>query len=289
MLTTNLIVDLNNITKVTRWGLKNPKSHRQKEKLVAQKIFKDVVTSVMRHAQKLKCDGIIITADSRQNWRRDIYPEYKRKDHTEDLYLEETYEALDILERFFKEQTACLFLKTPRTEADDIIGVLTQNSDQSFIILSTDMDYGQLVSEKVRLFALGKQEFVEVDDSEYFLFEKCIRGDTSDNIEKAFVGVRKTRLQAAWDDDLEMLNLINELRPDGKTVGEMIEFNAALMDLRLQPDYIRQAILRTIEKAETGSFNEIRAMQFLGEIGIPKSNDMFAGGEKYKLTKRPIV
>lgn len=284
---TNLVVDLNNLTKVTRWGLKSPKSHRQKQPLVAQKIFKDVLTSIIFHAQRFSCKGIMVAADSRKNWRKDIYPQYKGKDKTEDVYLEETYEALNMLEDFFRMHTSCYMLKFPKTEGDDIIGVWCQETDEDVIILSTDTDYAQLTSDRVRLYSPVQKTFREYDDPEYELFVKCIRGDDSDNIRKAYKGLRETAIKKAWEDPLAMMNLLNDKTPDGRDFIEALEFNMKLIDLRQQPQHLRDGIYKMIKEYEPSKFDEIEGLVFLGKIGIPKSGDIFTPAANKILNQRP--
>ena len=84
--------------------------------------------------------------------------------------------------------------------------------NDKIIINSTDSDYDQLLNDRVSRYdgmneiwytingvfdsklepiidkKTGKQK--QIDSPEYILFEKCMRGDTSDNIMSAYPGVR---------------------------------------------------------------------------------------------------
>jgi len=143
-------------------------------------------------------------------------------------------------------------------------------------------------SDNVKLIdpATGKdrRKLLEDDfggDVEYFLFEKCIRGDTGDNVQSAFPGVRKTRIKKAYNDAYERVNLMNETWSIGVpgeddykefVVKELFEENRLLMDLREQPGVIQDRIKETIEEAfeDPGSYSYFHFLKFLGKYELKK-------------------
>lgn len=274
---TNLVVDLNNVASNTRHGkLKNPPSRRQKEPRVVEFLFKEVLTNIVYTAKKVSAKSLVITADSKGSWRRDmVYPLYKlnrEDDSYEDIYYEETIKAVDMLCEFFQENTAAVVLKMPKVEADDIIATWCVNSDAENIIMSTDSDFVQLLqipNTELYNYRYGKQDFIEVEDPDFELFLKCIRGDKTDNVPSAFPRVRRTRLLKCWEDDLEMLNLLNE-KVDESVVGDLLERNMALISLFHIPQSVTDQITSTISEAmaNTGKYDEMRVLRYFGKIGL---------------------
>ena len=82
-----------------------------------------------------------------------------------------------------------------------------------------------------------------VPDPEWLLFEKCMRGDDSDNVMSAFPGVRKTKLEAAYADRQNKGYVWNNLMLskwlDHENVEHRVrddyERNRQLIDLTQQP------------------------------------------------------
>lgn len=279
---TNLIVDLNNLVFTTRFSkVKTPSSNRRKEDMVTELIFKDTLLSIVYFANTFKADGIVITCDSSNVWRKDIYPEYKaNRDHA-DVYYEETIAAAELTKKFFRECTNASVLEVPRAEADDIIAVICQESkDVENIIVSADKDFIQLIDDNTRLYSPAQGIWRESEDAGYELFLKCIRGDSNDNIKSAFPRVWEKKVRAAWDDDYNMMNLMETVRKDGLKVGDEFEKNRNLIDLTMQPDYIRQDILRVIKTPCQRKFGELKIMKFLSDHNLKAFCDMLQFKER---------
>lgn len=278
----NLIVDLNNLVFTTRFssGLKQATTKAKKEKFVKEMLFKDSLTSILFHSNKFSANGLLLVSDSKNVWRRDIYPDYKgNKDPSEDIYFEDVIAAIDMLIEFFTNYTAAQHISVPRCEGDDIIGFWCLNSENvENIILSSDSDYIQLVSENTSLYSPAQGKFRESDDPQYDLFLKCIRGDRNDAIPSAFPKVRESRIKSAWNDDLEMLNLLNEKLPDGRTVMDALDLNMRLIDLAEQPTLIKQQIEIAITNFRPAKYDEIKCMQFFNNNNLKAFNDITRNG-----------
>jgi hypothetical protein len=112
-------------------------------------------------------------------------------------------------------------------------------------------------------------------DPEWLLFEKCMRGDTSDNVFSAYPGVRtkgtskKVGLTEAFEDrktkGFSWNNLMLQRWVDHNgaehRVLEDYERNRRLIDLSHQPDDIKQIIVDTISTATSANKN-------VGQVGI---------------------
>jgi 5'-3' exonuclease len=105
-------------------------------------------------------------------------------------------------------------LRHPQLEADDLIaGFILSHPEDQHIIISTDGDFAQLVAPNVKQYngvmqvttthegyfdEKGKRVIDKktnlpkaIPEPQWLLFEKCMRGDTSDNIFSAYPGVRE--------------------------------------------------------------------------------------------------
>jgi len=227
-----------------------------------------------------------------RSWRKDFYEPYKRnraesraaltpREQEEDKLF---WEAFDEFKTFISEKTNCTVLHHPQLEADDLIaGFIQSHPKDKHVIISTDSDFYQLIAPNVSQYngvqehhithegifdAKGKvvvdkktKEPKAVPNPEWLLFEKCMRGDTSDNVFSAYPGVRvkgtknKVGLTEAFEDrkskgfSWNNLMLQRWVDHEGKEhrVLEDYERNRRLIDLTHQPDDIKELIKKTIE------------------------------------------
>ncbi len=227
-----------------------------------------------------------------RSWRKDFYQPYKRnrqesraaltpKEQEEDKLF---WEAFDEFKNFVIEKTNCTVLHHPQLEADDLIAGFIQNHPKDkHVIISTDSDFYQLIAPNVSQYngvqehhithegifdAKGKLvkdkktgEAKEVPNPEWLLFEKCMRGDTSDNVFSAYPGVRvkgtknKVGLTEAFEDrkskgfawnNLMLQRWVDHNGQEHRVLDDYIR-NRTLIDLTAQPDDIKQLIRKTIE------------------------------------------
>lgn len=269
-----LLIDINNITSMIRHAsVKTPKSHQRKEEFVPQLILKETLDYIGRTARDFKATSIAIACDH-GSWRKDVFPEYKQG-REPDIYHDEKIEATEMAIRFFDEMTSAKVIRVKKAEGDDIIAVWCREQEGTFTtILSSDKDFEQLVRPgEVQLYSPTQKKFRESEDPEYDLFLKCIRGDRGDNIKSAFPRVRETVLKKAWEDPLEMQNLMETVKDEQK-VGEAYRFNRQMISFEHIPESLCARILEVIEQPPAGTFNEIRILQYLSECSLKKYADM---------------
>ena len=228
-----------------------------------------------------------------RSWRKDFYSPYKRnrsdaraaltvKEQEEDQLFWETF---DKFKEFVTEKTNCTVLQNSQLEADDLIaGFIQSHPNDNHVIISTDSDFHQLIAPNVsqyngvmetttthtgifdkkgkRVLDKKTKEEVAIPNPEWILFEKCMRGDTSDNVFSAYPGVRtkgtknKVGLTEAFEDRNSKgwawnnLMLQRWVDHEGKEhrVLDDYERNRKLVDLTAQPDNIRGIIFETISK-----------------------------------------
>jgi len=264
----------------------------------------------------------VIFALEGRSWRKDHYAPYKRnrsearaalspREQEEDKLFWETF---DQFKEFVSTKTNCTVLHNPVLEADDLIaGWIAKHPNDNHVIISTDGDFAQLIAPNVKQYngvsgittthegyfdekgkAVLDQKTKEVKPApnpEWLLFEKCMRGDTSDNIFSAYPGVRtkgtknKVGLQEAFDDRNNkgwawnnlMLQRWVDHEGQEHRVKECYERNKLLCDLTLQPENIKLEINRTIDEAISSAKNisqvGIRLLKFCSEYDLVKISD----------------
>ena len=270
--------------------------------------------------QRFQADHVIFALEGR-SWRKDVYAPYKRNraearaalteaEQEEDRVFWETY---DEFTKYLAGQTNCSVIRHERAEADDIIArwIALHPQDQHTII-SSDTDFVQLIAENVDqyngitdelitirgIFDAKGREVIDkktkaaktVPDPEWLLFEKCMRGDTSDNVFSAFPGVRtkgtrnKVGLQEAFEDRASKGYAWNNLMLQRWTDHEGVEHrvlddynrNRSLIDLTAQPDdvkdYVDGAIREQISHRDIGQVG-VRFMKFCGRFQLNRISD----------------
>jgi hypothetical protein len=259
-------------------------------------------------------DHVVFCLEGR-SWRKDFYPPYKRNRsearaaHTEKEAEEETvfWEAFDTFKTFISEKTNCTVLQNQQLEADDLIaGFIQAHPRDEHIIISTDTDFVQLIAPNVKQYngvsettithegifdAKGKrvvdkktQEAKEVPDPEWLLFQKCMRGDPTDNVFSAYPKVRVNKLQEAYNDrkskGFAWNNMMLQRWVDHNGVEHRVledyERNRKLIDLAAQPQDIRDIITETINtNAVPKAIDQvgIRLLKFCNLYDLKKITD----------------
>ncbi len=230
-----------------------------------------------------------------RSWRKDFYEPYKRNRSearsalTEAQQEEEKifWETFDSFKDFVTDKTNCSVLHNPILEADDLIaGWIQAHPKDNHVIISTDGDFTQLIAPNVKQYNgvsntiithegyfddKKKQPIIDkktgnaklAPNPEYMLFEKCMRGDTSDNVFSAYPGVRtkgtrnKVGLVEAFEDKhtkgYNWNNMMLQRWVDHEGVEHRVlddyNRNVTLCDLSAQPSNIKSVIDDTVKQA----------------------------------------
>jgi 5'-3' exonuclease len=248
--------------------------------------------SINKVWRDFKGSHVVICLEGR-SWRKDYDVNYKAnraaaraaltpKEAEEDRIF---WQAFDELKEFFEKKSNCTILQNGRCEADDFIARFIQtHPDDEHVIVSSDSDFYQLLAHNVRQFnGITKQlttlegvfdeknrpvidkktkQAKEVPDPEWLLFEKCMRGDTSDNVFSAYPGVRekgtknKVGLREAFADRLAqgynwnnlMLQRWVDHNGEEHRVRDRYLHNKTLIDLTQQPEDIKIILDETISQ-----------------------------------------
>jgi len=276
--------------------------------------------SANKVVKRFEADHVVFALEGR-SWRKDHYKPYKanravaraaltESEQEEDKMFWETY---DNLTKYLSEKTNCSVIRCANAEGDDIIARwIALHPQDDHVVVSSDTDFVQLVAPNVTQYngitdelitlegiydAKGKhvvdkktKQPKAIPDPAWLLFEKCMRGDTSDNIFSAYPGVRtkgtknKVGLQEAFTDrgargynwNNMMLQRWTDHNGEEHRVLDDYERNRSLIDLTCQPQEIKNAVDTTIREQlshkDIGQVG-VRFMQFCGKYELVRCSE----------------
>ena len=269
------------------------------------------LNSVKKAWTDFNADHVVFCLEGR-SWRKDYYEPYKRnrqvardaltvREQEEDTAF---WEIFDEFKNFVSEKTNCTVMRHPQLEADDLIaGWVQAHPDDEHVIVSSDTDFHQLLASNVQQYngvadelhtlegifdkrgklVLDKKtkEPKQIPEPQWILFEKCMRGDSTDNVFSAYPGVRKkgtknkVGLLEAFEDrnkkGFNWNNLMLQRWTDHNGVEHRVlddyERNRILVDLTAQPDEVKQQIATTIAEGKVSRKRPMVGAQFLKFCG----------------------
>ena len=249
------------------------------------------LASINKSWRDQQADHVVFCLEGR-SWRKDFYTPYKanravaraaltEKEAEEDQLF---WEAFDALKVFVAERTNCTVLQHGELEADDLIaGFIQSHPNDHHTIISSDTDFYQLLADNVNQYngiadelhtikgifdkkgnaVLDKKtkEHKKIPDPKFILFEKCMRGDPTDNIFSAYPGVRtkgtknKVGLEEAYGDKdrqgYAWNNLMLQRWTDHNGIEHRVlddyERNRQLVDLSAQPADVKDKLFDCIK------------------------------------------
>ena len=277
------------------------------------------LASTNQIVKRFGIDHVVFCTEGR-SWRKDHYAPYKKNrvvdtmsqteaEIEENTLFWDTYESFTT---FLREKTNCSVLRDPKAEADDLIArFIHLHPDDEHFIISTDTDYVQLITPKVKQYNGVTGELITLEgyfddkdrpvkdkeknpklleDPQYLLFKKCMRGDSSDNVFSAFPGVRekgsskKAGLIEAYADrtkqGFDWNNMMLQRWTDHEGVEHRVrddyERNRILIDLTAQPEEVKLSVdtniregVRTTTVPQVGS----HLLKFCGKYDLKKISD----------------
>jgi 5'-3' exonuclease len=283
--------------------------------------FHITLNSIKKAWEDFEANHIVFCLEGR-SWRKDYYEPYKRnrqesRDALSPSQAEEEkifWETFDAFKDFVTTKTNCTVMQHPELEADDLIAGWTQaHPDDEHVIISTDGDFAQLIAPNVSQYngvsntiithegyfddkkkqpVIDKKTGLEkpAPQPDYMLFEKCMRGDTSDNVFSAYPGVRKkgtknkVGLLEAYEDkgtkgynwNNLMLQRWTDHEGNEHRVLDDYQRNVTLCDLTAQPENIKEKIFNTInENAQPKNVSQVglRLMKFCAIYDMQRISD----------------
>jgi len=271
-------------------------------------------------AKRFNADHVVFALEGR-SWRKDAYKPYKanravsRAALTEDEQEEDKmfWETYDALTSYLSEKTNCSVIRCATAEGDDIIARwIALHPQDDHTVISSDTDFVQLLASNVTQYngitdelitvegifdAKGKpvidkksKEPKQIPNPEWLLFEKCVRGDSSDNVFSAYPGVRtkgtknKVGLQEAFEDRTKQGYAWNNLMlqrwtdHDGAEHRVLDDYqrNRTLIDLTAQPqevkDTVDACIREQISHKDIGQVG-VHFLKFCGKYELVKCSE----------------
>ena len=293
------------------------------------------LNSIKKAWTDFSADHVVFCLEGR-SWRKDFYLPYKRnrqdaRDALSPREAEEDkvfWEIFDEFKDFVETKTNCTVLRHPQLEADDLIAGFIQNHpNDHHVIISTDGDFAQLIAPNVKQYngvsnttithegyfddkgksVLDKKtkEPKPAPDPQWLLFEKCMRGDTSDNVFSAYPGVRvkgtknKVGLLEAFADKsakgFAWNNLMLQRWVDHEGVEHRVlddyNRNVTLCDLTAQPTEIRNIINEMITTIQPKDISQVgmRLMKFCAKWDMQRIADQAASYSQPLQARYPNV
>ena len=213
---------------------------------------------------------MVICCDDKNNWRKEVFPEYKanrRKNRENDItdwktLFELLHEMREDLNKYFPYKV----MHIDTAEADDIIGVLVEERQgiehSPTLILSSDKDFIQLQKfDKVKQWSPLQKKFI-VGDPVESLYDKTIRGDTGDGVPNILSsddtliteGKRQTPVTK------KKMELWRGKKPEEFCNEAMLRNyhrNKTMVDLRETPKSIRINIVNQYDNQEAGDRSQL--------------------------------
>ena len=289
---TYILVDSQNLFFRVRYGIRAPDLDQQ-----IGLALHIILSSVKKVWNDFSANHLVFALEGR-SWRKDIYPPYKAnrkvaaakrtaKEIEEDAIF---FEVIDEFIKFIRTKTNCTVLQHPNAEADDLLARWIQlHPEDRHIVISSDSDFQQLIKKNTLIYngivgllytdtgifdkdgniAKNKTNHdLPIPNPEWILFEKCMRGDASDNVMSAYPGVRSKKIQEAFDNrhtkgygwnNLMLSKWVDHEGAEHR-VKDDYERNKMLIDLTQQPADL-------IEKWDLSIINEVR-VELKKQVGI---------------------
>ena len=223
-----------------------------------------VLNSIRMYKVKFgnKYGELVICADDKKYWRRDVFPYYKasrKKARAESPYdWNLIFETLNKVRDEIRENFPYRVIQVDKTEADDVIGTicytygaeLKNENTEPILILSSDKDFMQLQKfVNVEQYSPIAKKFLKEANPVRFLKEHIIKGDRGDGIPNILSSDDTFIAEARQKPVVEKkLNTWVEQNPEDFCDATMLKNyrrNESLIDLSKVPTEFFDKILET--------------------------------------------
>jgi hypothetical protein len=213
-----------------------------------------------------KYGELVICADNKNYWRKEIFPYYKagrKKDRDNskiDWHI--VFDTLNKLRQELIDFFPYKVLNVNRAEADDLIGVIAKREHMAerVLVLSGDKDFAQLQKYKnIDQYAPIQKKFITVENPIWTLREHIMLGDHGDGIPN-FLSDDDTFVKGKRQKSIRRDNLARWIKekPENFCDIKMLrgyKRNRELIDLDCIPPEVQEAIIDAWEEP----FNESRS------------------------------
>jgi hypothetical protein len=223
------------------------------EDLIRHMILNSLRMHRAKHREKF--GELVLCIDGSKNWRKEVYPQYKykRKDARKQSKMDwsEVFRIMNMVKEEIRENFPYKMVEVDEVEADDIIGVLCEDTqefgrNEDVMIISGDKDFAQLQKYKnIHQYSPITRKYIKEATPRKQLMELILKGDTADGIpnvlsgDDVFVdGERQTPLRQSKIDEL-----INDPKALGEEVYRNYLRNKKLIDLAETPEPLKEKII----------------------------------------------
>ena len=234
-----------------------------------------VLNSLRGHNKKFRKEygEMVIACDSKNVWRREIFPNYKagrkatreKSEHDWDAIFSMLHNIKDEIRSFLPYKV----IELETAEADDIIATLVKkiqnqvgpNHEKKVLILSGDKDFIQLHGPNVKQYNPVLNKFVgKGEDPVIYIKEHILKGDRSDGVpnvlsdDNVFIEGRRQRPLSkkkidAWVNEVFMTFTEEEQKNYSR--------NRRLIDLSCIPPELEEKIINEFIDAKVASRDKI--------------------------------
>jgi len=180
-----IIIDYNAVSLAAMFSLR--------EKPTENLLRHMILNSIRMHNVKYRnTHGRLVIACDHGSWRRDMFTQYKASRATSrsesDLDWKFIFEVLSKVQVEISENLPWKVINIPNVEADDIIGVLCQytqefGKNEPVMIISSDKDFRQLQRyPNIKQWSPATKKLIVEKNPLDYLFEHICRGDVGDGI-----------------------------------------------------------------------------------------------------------
>lgn len=281
--------------------------------------------SVNQIVRKYNIDHVVFCLEGR-SWRKDFYTAYKANRAANNQALTEAeqdenkmfWETYEVFTTYLREKTNASVIRVDNAEADDIIArFIHLHPDDKHYIISSDTDFVQLIADNVNQYngvtnqLITKSGYLDdrdrpvkdkktgdlkiLEDPEYLLFKKIIRGDATDNVFSAYPGARErgsknsVGIREAFEDRTKkgfnwnnfLLQRWTDHAGNEHRVKDDYERNRVLIDLTAQPDEIKEKVDRVIRENIRVTTNPMVGVQFMKFCGTYELKKISEQAETY--------
>ena len=226
-----------------------------------------VLNSLRAHNKKFRKEygDMVIACDSKNVWRREIFPNYKagrkanraKSEHDWDTIFSMLHTIKDEIKTFLPYKV----IEIESAEADDIIAILCRRTNEKVLILSGDKDFIQLHNDRIKQYNPVLNKFVgQGENPSLYIREHILKGDRSDGIpnvlsdDNVFIEGRRQRPLSkkkieAW---------CNEIVPTfNEEEQKNYDRNKQLIDLGCIPRELEDKINREFDNFEVATRDKI--------------------------------
>ena len=236
------------------------------ETLVRHMILNTIRTYVKKF-KETHGPEIIIACDSKNYWRREIFPHYKagRKKARESSGHDwgSIFDCLNKIRDELKNHSPYKVIEIETSEADDIVATLVQkySATQKIMILSSDKDFAQLQRyPNVEQYSPILKKFIKEPLPLAQLKQLIIRGDKGDGIPN-ILSADDCFVTATRQKPITETKIIGWMNQEPKEFCNDLMLrnfsrNETLIDLTKIPENLKESILHTYENAKGKSKQE---------------------------------